>query len=378
MHIAIVCSNLFSIGENTTKGTDITVRALLRRLARREKEKNIRISAFASGDSDLPVKIESIAYQPTSADASVIRAGKHIIFELALLSHAFARQRSYDLYHINIGDGDIVLPFSHFVKKPILITLYHPTPLPYAEAYFSLFKENQNIFFVSPTRWQQKRLPFLRYAATIPHGIDESQFAFHPRGGTRMMWAGRAVPDKGADTALEVEKQIARGIRLFGTKKPEHAQWFQKEVADRIRQIKQADLTLNINRHDLVVHYQNSKLFLFPIRWEEPFGLVFVEAMSCGTPVVAYARGAAPEIVKDGETGFLVNPSDDDIRGDWIVKKTGLDGLCEAAERIYALPDAAYRAMRRKCRKHIEGNFTAQRMADAYIRLYKKIITTSA
>lgn len=378
MRIAVVCSNLFSIGQNSTKGTDIIVRALLQRLAKREKEKKLRITAFASGDSDLPVKIESIAHQPIVRDASVMRAGKHIVFELALLSKAFSQEHLFDLYHINIGDGDIALPFSPFVKKPILITLYHPTPLLYAEKYFSLFKENKNVFFVSPTLWQQKRLPFVPYAAVIPHGIDEGQFAFHSRGGKRMMWAGRAIPDKGADAALETAKRIRRGIRLFATPKSEYAQWFRTEVADKIRRIAGTDLTLNTNRPDLVGDYQNSKLFLLPIRWEEPFGLVFVEAMSCGTPVVAYARGSAPEIMDDGKTGFLVNPSDDDIRGDWIVKKTGMDGLCEAAERIYAMPDATYRAMRRNCRKRVERHFTLQRMADEYIRLYKKIIASSA
>ena len=376
MRIAFVCSNFFSIRRDTKKGTDIIAHTLLTNLAKRQKAQGLQITAFASGDSDLPVKVESIAHRPASTDASVTQAGKHMIFELALLSKAFSQERSYDLYHVNIGDGDIALPFNPFVKKPILITQYHPTPVSYAEAYFSLYQKSRNVFFASPTAWQRKRLPFLPYAATIPHGVDDSHFAFHPQGGTTMMWAGRAIPDKGADTALKVAKRIRQNIRLFGTPKTEHAQWFQREVADKIKRIKRADLILNKDRLDLVPHYQNSKLFLFPIRWEEPFGLVFIEALSCGTPVVTYARGAAPEIVEDGKTGFLVNPSDDDIRGNWIIKKTGIDGLCEAARKVYAMQDAEYRIIRRNCRERVERCFTAGRMAGEYIKLYEQIIST--
>ena len=78
---------------------------------------------------------------------------------------------------------------------------------------------------------------------------------------------------------------------------------------------------------------------------------------------------------KDGETGFIVNPSDDDIRGNWIVKKTGLDGLCEAVERMYAMPDDKYKEMRRACRAHVEKNFTVERMVDEYEKVYEQILS---
>lgn len=99
-----------------------------------------------------------------------------------------------------------------------------------------------------------------------------------------------------------------------------------------------------------------------------------IEAMACGTPVVAYARGSVPEVIKDGETGFIVNPSDTDIRGNWIIKKTGIEGLCEAVERIYSMPEDQYRQMRRNCRAHVEKNFTVERMVDEYEKVYKEIL----
>ena len=93
--------------------------------------------------------------------------------------------------------------------------------------------------------------------------------------------------------------------------------------------------------------------------------------MACGTPVVAYARGSVPEIVKDGETGFLVNPSEADIRGDWVIKKTGIDGLCEAIEKIYSMSEKEYQKMRLNCRSLVEKSFSASRMAEKYLKIYR-------
>lgn len=97
--------------------------------------------------------------------------------------------------------------------------------------------------------------------------------------------------------------------------------------------------------------------------------------MSCGTPIIAYAKGAIPEIIDDGVTGFIVNSSDDDIRGEWIVKKTGVDGLCEAIEKIYSMPEGEYQKMRQNCRTHVEKNFTARRMVEEYLKIYKEVVS---
>ena len=124
--------------------------------------------------------------------------------------------------------------------------------------------------------------------------------------------------------------------------------------------------------------YGKASYFLYPIVWEEPFGLVFLEAMASGTPVIAFAKGAVPEIIKDGETGFIVNPLDNDIRGDWIIKKTGIEGLAQAIEKISSMSDTEYRQMRQNCRKHVEENFIVEKMANEYVEVYKKIAPGNA
>ncbi|MBI2074602.1 MAG: glycosyltransferase [Candidatus Levybacteria bacterium] len=373
MKIAIVCSNYLSINKHTKNGTRIIVRDFINNLV---NQKDIEVVAFASGDSDLPVRIESVSYLSTIEDKAVMRANRHILFELALLSKAFSEQEEFDLYHINLGDGDIALPFARFVKKPLLVTLYHPTDVEYAKKYLNLFKDCKNIFFVVPTNRQREMIPDLPYVATIPHGINTGDFKFYSKGGLSMMWAGRVVPDKGMDIAIDLANRTERSLKLFGTIRKEYEKWFEEKVLPDVKCFKNISLTLGKDRLDLIKDFQTSKLFLFPLQWEEPFGLVLIEAMSCGTPVVAYARGSIPEIIKDGETGFIVNSSDSDIRGDWIVKKTGIEGLIEAVERIYSMPENEYLAMREACRKHIEKNFTIEKMVEEYKRVYKKIVST--
>ncbi len=373
MKIAIICSNNLSLKQNTQKGTEIIVWSYLHEIAKYSQNKDIKITAFASGDSEVPVEIQSITHKPSSANSYISSAGKHVIYELALISKAFTMQDEFDLYHVHIGDGDIVLPFAPFVKKPILITMYHPANANYASHYYDLFRRYNNIHFVTPTKKQQTQFPTLSYVGAIPHGVDETLFAFNAIGGEKIIWAGRTVPDKGMDTVLKIAHETKKPAHLFGIFKKSHENWMT-DILSEYNKDKHVSIILGKKRLELIKYFQNSKLFLFPIRWEEPFGLVLVEALACGTPIVAFGKGSIPEIVKDGKTGFIVNPSDEDIRGNWIIKKTGLEGLKEAVERIYAMPEKEYKKMRQECRKHIEENFTVKRMVDAYEKVYRDIL----
>ena len=114
---------------------------------------------------------------------------------------------------------------------------------------------------------------------------------------------------------------------------------------------------------------RKGKAFLFPLRWDEPFGLTMIEAMACGTPVIAYNHGSVSEIVRDGLTGFIVDPDDEDRpgKGTWVIKKQGIEGLIEAVRRIGEID-------RKACRKHIEDNFTVEKMVDGYEKVYHKIL----
>lgn len=375
MKIAIICSNAVSINKNSKRGTEIFDYILINSLVN-AVGKDVNITAFVSGDSDLPVETQSVDKISSSQDKSILKKGKHIIFELALISKAFLMQDEFDLYHVNLGDGDIVLPFAPFVKKPILITLHYTQDADYINRYFSLFSNLKNVHFVSISNAQRKFFPKLNYASTIHHGVDTDQFTFSQSGGEKMMWAGRGVPDKGLKTIFEIVNRLGREVRLFPLRKDEYTHWLNELISEQKDLISSRKVSLEFDkdRKDLVADYQTSKLFLFPIQWEEPFGLVLLESLACGTPVVAYARGSVSEIIKDGETGFIINPTDNDIRGDWIIKKAGFEGLCEAVERIYSMPEEQYLKMRNDCRFHVEKYFTAEKMAKHYLDTYKSLL----
>lgn len=377
MKVAIICSNLFNIDKTNKTGTGVFSDVLINSLAK-TKDKNCSITVFASGESSLPIKIESVDIYPSSHDPKIIKNGKHIMFELALISKAFVNQDKFDVFHVNIGDGDLILPFAAFVKKPILITLHNIYNEDYTRKYFSLFKNNKNVFFISVSNYQRKLLPKLNYIETIYHGVDTDEFKFNLNGGDSIMWAGRLIPSKGPDAVIRLAKKLKYKTKLFGVVKNEFEDWFKQNIKKSVpagKNMSAISLHLNYERYRLIKQFQTSRLFLSPILCEESFGLVFIESMSCGTPIVSFARGATTEIIQDGKTGFLVNPSNDDIRGNWIVKKTGFAGLCEAVEKIYSMQDNEYKKMRQACREQVEQNFSIETMTEKYLNVYKKIKT---
>lgn len=375
IRLGILNSNFVTINRHTKKGTEIFDYMLIRQLARQAKRHNLQITAFASGDSELPVRLISINDKSSLKDKD-IGIEHHKTFELALLSKGLSMQNDFDIYHINIGNGDVVLPFAPFINKPILVTM-HGSFLEdkYNKKYLSLFDNLKNIYFVSLSSVQRLPLPNLNYIDTIPHGIEiKRNWTFDPNGGPHMMWAGRAIKEKGLKELLPIVKKTKKMLKVFPIIKDESPEWIKNLVDNHIPPIKYFHIKKTLSRYELAKEFQTSKLFLFPILWEEPFGLVLIESLASGTPVVAYAKGSVSEIIEDGVTGFIVNSSPDEIKGNFIIKKTGIDGLCEAIERIYAMPTDQYREMRKACRQAVEKHFTVQRMAKRYIETYKKVI----
>ena len=291
---------------------------------------------------------------------------------------------NFDLIHFHTNTPLSELTALSKISTPCVFTLHSYPQFPdiYAK-FFNFFNARKNNYFVSISAYQQKKFTSTPFIKTIYNGIEITDFTFDEKGGDRMLFAGRIVKEKGIKEAILTAIRMKKELIITGSIDPSTLRinkkdYFTEEVAPLIeKNNNQIQFINKTDRSMMTSFYTSGKVTLVPIAWDEPFGLVMIESMAAGTPVIAFSRGSVPEIVKDGETGFIVNPSDDDIRGNWIIKKTGIEGLCEAVERIYAMSEDKYHFMRRACRTHVETNFSMDNMVDEYVHVYKKILSQS-
>lgn len=279
-------------------------------------------------------------------------------------------EQSYDIV-INSSGSPLLTVNWDFYKKPLLTIAHFAAFEPFV-SYFEYFPLPNNIFYAFPSLRESelaKEIPG-KQKFHIPHGVDVEKITFRENGARNILWFGRLDPTmpKGLIEAIHISNKMEIPIDIYTH--VEDISYFKRTVKPLLT--KYTNFQINTPRNDF---FNKAKLFLLPLGWEEPFGLTILESMVSGTPVVAYAKGAVPEIVRDGETGFIVNSSDDDLRGDWIIKKTGIEGLCEAVKKIYKMPDSQYAAMRKACRKNAETNFTTGKMVDSYETAYRKILS---
>lgn len=321
---------------------------------------------------------EIFNYKEIKSTVDPYLIGKLIVpfeIDLHLTLLDFLKEHKVDLVHfhtISIYNG---LPFSQRIKEPSIFTL-HGTVDPLELQVMKVFTHSQ-LSYVSLSDSQRKGYPGINFTSTVYNGIPLENYTYQETGGIDMVFAGRLVKEKGVEEGISVALKMKRKLRITGELRVRQQAYYD----ELLRLIKENDQYVHylpfVNRLLINPFFGSGKLFLSPTKWEEPFGLVMIEAMACGTPVVAYARGAVPEVIKDGETGFIVNSAEDDKRGDWIIKKTGIDGLCEAIEKIYSMPEDQYRQMRKNCRAHVEKNFTVERMVDNYEKVYQQVVQNS-
>lgn len=343
-------------------------------------KKGHQLTLFASGDSQIKNNLSYVFEERLLAKHVNWSKYLYPLLHFTYVHDQIKKAGDYDIIHghYSLASDLISLSLAHLQNIPAVFTLHCPLKNVNNQHYEDrkkIFEYCKNICYASISNNQ--RTLSLPYVATVYHGINASLFPFSDStDNDYILWLGRIVPEKGLGAAFQLIEKLNKKLVIAGRVDQEsevNYQYFQTEIKDKLNNssITYVSEVDSGKRNELM---SKSKLFFFPIQWEEPFGLVMIEAMACGAPVVAYARGSVPEVIKDGETGFIVNSSDDDIRGDWIIKKTGIEGLCEAVERIYSMSESEYGQMRRNCRLHVEKNFTVERMVDEYEKLYKGIL----
>jgi glycosyltransferase involved in cell wall biosynthesis len=323
------------------------------------------VTLFASGDTKTQARLISVTSKATATDPQIgIR--HHIDYEylLAFRCYQLAQKGNFDIIH-SIFDTRSAL-FASFSSVPTVSTLHSPLAGIKKDI---LSKVSYTQWYVAISNSQRLPLPHLRYIDTIYHGIDLASFPLSEGEKSYVILAGRMVENKGITVAIEASGKAGVPLYLLGEPQKNDPYWVD-HVAPYIDRMHVHHEGF-VERETLIRKYQQARALLFPIQWEEPFGLVMIEAMACGTPVIAYNRGSVPEVVQDGVTGFIIDPDNTDRpgKGSWVIKKQGVEGLVEAIQRIGEID-------RRACRNHVKAHFTVEKMVDSYEKVYAKIIAS--
>ena len=379
MNIGLISSLSKPTTLETVGGTELFCALMAENLAK----KGHKVYLFASAGSHIPEKLVEIVpvCQNSMMDIKkqfLEKFGRDITpeektklsdsLEARLLVTIKQFEDKVDVFHDNTS-SPLTGSVSDLFSKPFVTTMHLP-PQGYT-GYYELppFITKPTNNYVAISSWE-KQMTSTNHQ--IYNGIDISNFSFYENSKDHLIWIGRisASNPKGFKEALTVIHKLQKKLVYQGSISDKS--YYDKEIKPLLF----GDV-LNIPIFESKKHknafFGEGKAFIFPALWEEPFPFVVLEAYASGTPIIAYAKGSLTETVIDGETGFLVNSSDTDIRGNWITKKTGIEGLMEAVNKLYSMPDAEYKKMRLNARKHVEKIFTAERMADQYLDLYKKI-----
>ena len=256
------------------------------------------------------------------------------------------------------GEFDIVhshlhvhaLPFARLIRCPLVSTLHGAAWVRAAHAMFLAYREMP---FVSLSAAERTFLPELNYVATVHNGIKLAHFPFEPEKDDYLLFAGRIAPEKGAAEAVEVARRTGRRLLIAGMIEPQHQAYFDHHVKPHLDGGRIEYLGL-LSQAELAPIYRKAAAVLFLISWQEPFGLVAVEAQASGTPLIATRYGALPEIIVEGESGFVVD---------------SLDEAVAAVEKVETIAPAA-------CRKNAETRFSAAHMAQGYEAVYARLAAT--
>jgi glycosyltransferase involved in cell wall biosynthesis len=307
------------------------------------------VTLFASGDSETKAKLIApipaalrLASEPTEPiSAHIIEFGQLV-----------ERAHEFDIIHCHVDYH--AFPFGRLLATPVLHTLHGRLDLPFLRPVFQGFPD---VPVVSISDAQRKPVADLdlAWAGTVRHGLPLERYAFSARRGNYLAFLGRISPEKRLDFAVAVARKVGLPLRVAAKIDPADRGYFEQEIkpllADSL-----VEFIGEIGDDEKPAFLGGALALLFPIDWPEPFGLVMVEAMACGTPVIARPCGSVPEVLVSGRTGFVVDT---------------VDEMVDAVKRIELID-------RFECRRWVEERFSVERMADEYEQIYHRLIAARA
>ena len=343
MRVAVLSPVWFPVPPTRYGGIEWIVTLLAEGLVRAGHD----VTLFASGDSSTQAKLVSVYDEAPSAQIGLTQV------ELRHALACFERADEFDV--INDHSGPLAILGGAAVDTPVLHTVHGPLGGEPGLLYDALGRVAPNVGLISVSMNQRKPRPDLNWAANCRNALELDVYPVSPHKGDYLLFLGRMSPDKGCHRAIEVARQAGLTLLIAG-KMQDHAEkeYFEEQVRPNlgwgIEYLGEVDPAKKI---DLL---QNARVTLFPIEWEEPFGLVMIESMACGTPVVATRRGAVPEVIDDGRTGVIV----DDYRE-----------MPAVLERAAALDPF-------ECRRYVEERFSSERMVRDYEEAYRAALDARA
>jgi glycosyltransferase involved in cell wall biosynthesis len=338
MRIGLVSTCAVSTPPAAYGGTELVVAELAIGL----QELGHEVLIYATGDSQCPGRVIALHEGPVwPPNDEAERA--HAAFAFKDLS-----ERDVDIVHVNHVEA---LPFHGSLRAPCVMTLHHER----MDALVDRYCRFPHARYVAISRRQAELTPELAFSGVIHHGLDPAAYTFGEGRGGYAAFVGRFCEEKGVHHAIDASVMADVPLLLGGAPHglPEAEQYFLQEVQWRIRNAAERVLWLGEVRQKAKLSLlRDARALLFPVEWEEPFGLVMIEAMLVGTPVIAFPRGAVPEVVEEGVTGFIVHSTEE-----MAARLRSLDGFD-----------------RRRCRERAVERWSRRRMASEYVALYESVL----
>jgi glycosyltransferase involved in cell wall biosynthesis len=348
MRIAQLAPPFETVPPTCYGGTERVVSLLTEELVRRGHE----VTLFASGDSQtsaqlVPIVDQALWHHPEHRNFAP--------FWTIALGKLAAQADEFDVMHNHL---DLVAyPLARATRSPMVSTLHGRIDLP---ELVPIYEEFRDVALVSISDAQRQPAPQANWVQTIYHGIDLEEFTFVPQTGEYLAFLGRICPDKGLDTAIRVACEVGMPLKIAareplaieGDRNTDEDRVYYDEVIKPLLCEPGVEFIGEVGGRDKDQFLGGAAALLFPIRWPEPFGLVMIEALACGTPVVALRAGSVSEVIRPGVTG-VVCESD--------------DGLVAAVAELGKIDRAA-------CRAEAERRFSVAAMADGYEEVYERLV----
>ena len=343
MRIAQVAPLWESVPPRLYGGTERVVFILTEELVRLGHD----VTLFASGDSKTAARLISPCSKALRLNEKNI--SDPLIYYTLMLEQIYQEAENFDLIHFHIEN--LQYPLFRRSHVPFVSTLQSRLDVP---DLIPLYHEYAEVPVVAISNSQRKPLPWLNWQATVSHGLPKDALTYGSGEGQYLAFLGRISPEKGIEEAIEIAKRVGMKLKIaakIGTQDFAYYESVVKPLLDHPL----IEFLGEIGEADKSEFLGCAKALLFSIDWPEPFGMVMIESMACGTPVIAFNRGSVPEVIDDGISGFVV------------------DTVNQAVRAVYDIDILD----RRRIRDVFEARFSADRMTDQYLRVYESLLETS-